>query len=289
MINQKGKNMGLTVGQISPQVYRQMPVFKGENVTENIKPQKNGESKLGATLACLATLGAGAVATVYAFKKGKLTGKLAGLAEGKAAGIKIGEANAAKAAEKAAKPLVKPIAEKLHIADCTIRSIEPVTFKLPDGTEVSAFKIREKWHLQKGKMSCGQEMVDKIVDKKGNVLSIKSVSNSDFAVRKARVIENGQKVTKKYIYRDGKLASVESSTYNAKTGVVKTVAEHSSGGITITQKTKDKFGHELTIYKDKDGNIGRCDLRYIDDVGRYAYDLKEAKEIIKRLNIPFEI
>lgn len=277
--------MGLTVGQISPQVYSQKPSFKGENVTEPIKLQKNGESKLSATLACLATLGAGALATAYAFKKGKLVGKLAGLKEGKAAGIKIGEASAAKAAEKTA----KPVAEKLHIADRTIRSIEPVTFKFPDGTEVSAFKIREKWHLQQGKTSWGTEMVDKIVDKEGYVLSIKSVPNSDFAVRKARVIENGQKVTKKYIYRDGKLASVESSTYDAKTGVVKTVAEHSSGGVTITQKTKDKFGNELTIYKDKDGNIGGCNLRYIDDGGRYAYDLKEAKEIIKRLNIPFEI
>lgn len=284
--------MGLTVGKISQQVYSQKPSFKGENATEPIKPQKDGESKLGATLACLATLGAGTVATIYAFKKGKLTGKLTGLAEGKAAGIKIGEASAAKAAEKAAnntQDLTKPIAKKLHIESRKIRSIEPVTFKNSDGEEIAAFKIKERWSLKDRNISMGNEYVEKIVDKEGNVLSIKSVQNSDFAFRKERVIENGQKVTKKYIYRDGNLACVSSSTYNPKTGVVKTVGEHSSGGVTITQKTKDKFGNELTIYKDKDGNINRCYLHYIDDGCRNAYDLKEAKEIIKRLNIPFEI
>ena len=81
--------MSLSVDKLSS-VNIEAVKFEGTNKSEgkdiqNCESQKDS-SKLHMTLACLATLGAGAIATVAGYRKGKVNGKALGLTEGAAKG-----------------------------------------------------------------------------------------------------------------------------------------------------------------------------------------------------------
>jgi len=267
--------MDLTISKVSytPQVCS----FKGEPEAVPATQQiKDGDRKLGATLVCLATLGAGALAAVCAFKRGKA----AGLKEGKAVVTQAGEAVSAGASK--ANEAVKPVVEKIRIKSREVRGIKQIDFNKPDGTNVAATQITERLEFSNGR----SKLVETVYDSNVEILRKRIVpkkSGIDYTVKEI-VEENGQKITKKYNYKNGKVHSTDICTFNPQTGVVKIVRKNAQNEVFYTvQKTGDKFGPRLTR-----GAVD-FELQYIDDGSRVTYDIEEAKEIIKRLNLPFEI
>lgn len=271
------------------QINKAKPAFKGDSSNELLP--KSEDSKLTATLACLATLGAGAVATAYAFKKGKLSGKLVGLKEGKAAGIQIGKSTAGKAAVAAEKAKVRGPLKVNPMYD-----IRPVKFKRPDGSLVEGTEFKKNILLNGESVT-----VTKVVDSEtGRTLSIKGDRRrgiDNLVTVKEHIIENGQKVTKKHEYRDGKLQATISSVYDKKTGVLKKSVSHGENpSYEDFVMMKDKNGYNIRLqYANNSGKPYIEAIWMQDPKGNHMLDyygnskVAEALAVLKEHNLPFEI
>lgn len=261
--------MSLTVGKIMHSTA--LPSFKGSSSVgnENFQEIKDGESKLNTALLGLAVLGAGALASVYAFKSGKAAGLKEALSKG---------SEASKPIERA----VEETGEKIGIASRRIVHIKPS----PDG---EGTVIREAIGFKGPKPGMKLETV---YDNDGTVLSKRIYhpdSSPDYIV-KERIQRDGQNVTKKTYYENGKVDHISYYSFDPKNEVVKIVTQNKDGEtFLVQQRAKKRFSYMLTEQKIKNMESSYT-LDYFDNDGcRSEYDKERIKEIIAKLNLPFEI
>lgn len=265
--------MSLTVGKIMHSTA--LPSFKGSSSVgnENFQEIKDGESKLNTALLGLAVLGAGALASVYAFKSGKAAGLKEALGKG---------SEASKPIERAVEETGEKIGEKIGIASRRIVSVKPS----PDG---EGTVIREAIGFKGPKPGMRLETV---YDNDGTVLSKRIYhpgSSPDYIV-KERIQRDGQNVTKKTYYANGKVDHISYYSFDPKNEVVKIVTQNKDGEtFLVQQRAKERFSYMLTEQKIKNMESDYT-LDYFDDGGcKSEYDKERIKEIIAKLNLPFEI
>ena len=134
--------------------------------------------------------------------------------------------------------------------------------------------------------------LETVYDNDGTVLSKRIYhpdSSPDYIV-KERIQRDGQNVTKKTYYANGKVDHISYYSFDPKNEVVKIVTQNKDGEtFLVQQRAKERFSYMLTEQKIKNMESDYT-LDYFDNDGcKSEYDKERIKEIIAKLNLPFEI